>query len=219
MYLSRIEFQPRGATARDIHLISSAGGIHKLVWSWFGDDDQPSRDFLFRTETGTPFRIYTLSAKPPQCVSDAWCCDSKPYDPQLREGDRLQFVVAVNPTFRAKNGSGAGKRHDVVIREKHRLREAGASESENEIVQRTVTRWLIHRSERLGCYFEERSLFAEQFRVERFHRGSAPPAALTKVDVRGTLAIRDPSRFHDAVIKGVGPGKAFGCGLLLIRRA
>ena len=32
------------------------------------------------------------------------------------------------------------------------------------------------------------------------------------------LEVADPARFFDALVRGVGPAKAFGCGLMLVRR-
>ena len=39
------------------------------------------------------------------------------------------------------------------------------------------------------------------------------------VDFQGLLQITDPQRFKAMLFKGLGPSKAFGCGLMLVRRA
>jgi len=34
----------------------------------------------------------------------------------------------------------------------------------------------------------------------------------------GLLRITDPDAFRATLIRGIGPAKAFGCGLMLVRR-
>lgn len=43
-------------------------------------------------------------------------------------------------------------------------------------------------------------------------------AGFSSVDYTGVLKVTDPSSFKNALRNGLGPAKAFGCGLLLIRR-
>jgi CRISPR system Cascade subunit CasE len=38
------------------------------------------------------------------------------------------------------------------------------------------------------------------------------------VDFEGTIEITDPGIFVEALFTGIGPAKAFGCGLMLVRR-
>ena len=38
------------------------------------------------------------------------------------------------------------------------------------------------------------------------------------LDFSGELTVIDPAAFIVALSKGIGPAKAFGCGLLLVRR-
>jgi CRISPR system Cascade subunit CasE len=55
------------------------------------------------------------------------------------------------------------------------------------------------------------------YRTWRQHFGSKG-IELATVDFEGTLEVADPARFLDALVRGVGPAKAFGCGLMLVRR-
>jgi CRISPR system Cascade subunit CasE len=36
------------------------------------------------------------------------------------------------------------------------------------------------------------------------------------VEFQGVLTVTDPRQFHDAFLRGIGPAKAFGFGLLVI---
>jgi CRISPR system Cascade subunit CasE len=38
------------------------------------------------------------------------------------------------------------------------------------------------------------------------------------LDISGVLEVRDPARFLARLIQGFGRARAFGCGLMLIRR-
>ena len=42
--------------------------------------------------------------------------------------------------------------------------------------------------------------------------------ALNIVDISGVLSVTDADAFADAVRNGIGRGRAFGCGMLLLRR-
>ncbi|WKX72145.1 type I-E CRISPR-associated protein Cas6/Cse3/CasE [Streptomyces sp. XD-27] len=46
------------------------------------------------------------------------------------------------------------------------------------------------------------------------HRGRA----LARAEIRGTLTVTDPAAFTHALEAGIGPGRAYGAGLLLVRR-
>ncbi|PUA30072.1 MAG: type I-E CRISPR-associated protein Cas6/Cse3/CasE [Cellvibrio sp. 79] len=43
-------------------------------------------------------------------------------------------------------------------------------------------------------------------------------AGFSSMDYEGILQVTDPERFAQMLIMGIGPSKAFGCGLMLIRR-
>jgi CRISPR system Cascade subunit CasE len=59
------------------------------------------------------------------------------------------------------------------------------------------------------------------YRVMRLERGrgKARDIELGVLDLEGTLEVCDPQAFVAALGHGFGRGKAFGCGLMLIRRA
>lgn len=217
MFLSRIELDAARATPRELQLLATVGGAHRLVWSWFSVSTTQARDFLFRLEPGVP-RVWTLSPERPPHVPPTWRCSTREFAPQLGRGDRLRFLVTVNPTVRTKIGPGAGKRHDVVMHEKTRLRDVGEGHTEAEVAQRAGTAWLVSRGDRLGCSFEAPTVQVDRYRVERFHRDGGPPASIAMLDLTGMLTVIDPQQFIGSVLGGIGPSKAFGCGLMLLRR-
>ena len=57
----------------------------------------------------------------------------------------------------------------------------------------------------------------DQHRIPR--TGSAPAMSYSTVDFEGILTVRDPATLLPAIAHGFGAAKAYGCGLMLIRRA
>ena len=76
--------------------------------------------------------------------------------------------------------------------------------------------WLARRGEQSGFAVEASSLQVEAYQQhdERADR----TLQFTTVDFRGRLTVIDPYAFAAVLESGIGHAKAFGCGLLLIRR-
>jgi len=49
--------------------------------------------------------------------------------------------------------------------------------------------------------------------------GKGDKSGFSSVDFTGELQITDMSKFKEALFTGIGRSKAFGCGLLLVRRS
>lgn len=48
---------------------------------------------------------------------------------------------------------------------------------------------------------------------------TSSPMSFSTLDYDGMLVVREPAAFLSAVVRGFGASKAYGCGLMLIRRA
>ena len=78
--------------------------------------------------------------------------------------------------------------------------------------------WLFARAEAIGVRFDEaRCATRRQQRLRLARPDGAAPAIITVVDYEGVLTVADPVRLNTALLAGVGHGKAFGLGLLLLR--
>lgn len=220
-------------------------GQHQLVWRFFDlpHEQAPMQvPFLFRAEVrdGLPL-LYVLSRTEPCDTSGKWRIESKDYRPALSPGDRLAFKLRANPTVARPGDVVLGrdgapklrtsglktgqpkhriKRHDVVMDAKqhmdwkalpldqrpslaHLAYEAGAG-------------WLREREERLGCRFNPARLRVDGYRTHRMKRKRG--ISLSTVDFEGELQVTDLERFTAVLFNGIGPAKAFGCGLMLVRR-
>ncbi|HVT43422.1 MAG TPA: type I-E CRISPR-associated protein Cas6/Cse3/CasE [Thermoanaerobaculia bacterium] len=223
MYLSRIELRDETARTPEFWKYSaSMNDVHEVVWSWFADDPDRRRDFLYRHEgEGLSTRFYTLSARLPVDPGGLWRVESKPFAPKLSAGDRLIFSLRANPTRRKTDGPGKGKRHDVVMDAKFAARTSGGERKPfTELVETTCIDWLSSRAAACGFGFAEGDVRTDGYRPVRFPRGRRhADASVTTVDFEGRITVKDPSCFLESVTQGIGPAKAFGCGLMLIRRA
>ena len=196
---------------------------HKLIWSLFADHHDRIRDFLWREDKHGVF--YTLSARRPE--SAFFHIESKEFAPLLRAGDRLAFSLRANPVVSRRQGSGRrGQRHDVVmdrLRAWEASREADGESRERRIIRQQVIQqagadWLAAQGQRHG--FRLLSVSCSGYRQHQLpRRKGARHANISTLDFNGLLEVADPEAFLQRLRRGFGPAKAFGCGLMLIRRA
>jgi len=218
MFFSRITLRADASNAAKFwSAFRSTYSLHQAVWNLFGDHADRRRDFLYHVkEPAAPPTIYALSARRPVDASGLWQLESKKFDPALHPGMELGFLLRANPV-RTRDG----KRHDVVMEEKQRLKAQGIPRDkwplEAEIIQEAGVRWMESRAEKGG--FRIRSVRADGYRQHHFAKsGPGHSVSISTLDFTGVLEVMDPSRFQDALRGGFGPAKGFGCGLMLIRK-
>jgi len=196
-------------------------GQHQAVWQLF--DLPPTMErtgtaFLFRHEWHGDFpTFYILSRSAPQDRTGLWDIQSKPYAPRLEAGDRLHFMLRGNPVV-TRNG----KRHDVVMDAKQRLRWKELRPENrpalNTLAYEAGTAWLADRTEKHGFAVAPANLLVDGYRTHAVHRRGRPRICFSTLDFSGVLTVVDPEKFLSTLYGGVGPAKGFGCGLLLVKR-
>ena len=77
--------------------------------------------------------------------------------------------------------------------------------------------WLSSRGENMGFVLSGKSLQASSYRWNALPE-KGRHAGFSSMDYEGILTVSDPDRFIEQLYTGFGPAKAFGCGLMLIRR-
>jgi len=200
---------------------------HQWLWRFLPAPPGSVRQFLFRRRDvdGLP-RFYVVSPAAPVAPTPHWQVASKAYTPELEAGEWLHFDLRANPVVTQRDAAGRATRHDVVMQEKTRLlRERGLARWADwttperpalaDLVQRCGSAWLLARADRLGVAFDEALLRADGYEQ---HRGKGAALRLSSIDLSGRLRVRDPQALRRALFEGVGHAKAFGCGLLLVRR-
>lgn len=219
---------------------------HRLLWALFADSPDRERDFLWRSEGKGRFLV--LSRRRP-AVDGAGLFDPpdiKEFEPDLRPGDRLAFVLRANATSTRKTGKvrKSGKPHtahvDVVMDRLFPI-SGQATLPAGEIGQRPAVRhevatdaareWLAGQGKRNGFALAERAddalgtildVDVSDYSVvpmpdQAGHRKGRPQFGV--MDMTGHLLVTDPVLLVTRIAGGFGRAKAFGCGLMLVRRA
>jgi len=169
-----------------------------------------------------------LSPRPPEGGPLFEAVEPRPFAPDLREGDRLAFLLRANATRTVKTGriTGAGKRErahrDVVMDALHPVPRSARAAERMDRAEAAARTWLEAQGTRAGFALElpgEGGRLVEDYSVRELPpRGGRRPVRIGVLELTGTLRVRDPGAFLSALAHGFGRAKAFGCGLMLIRR-
>jgi len=220
-YFSRIELSRELAPERLARAVpANAYAEHQMLW-WLFEDDDMGR-FLFRREQrGHWPAFYLLSARPPRDPAGNWSIQTKEYRPRLAAGQRLAFSLRANPVRVRRVSDDLNdkrrRRDDVVMDAKRAHPDFRNRPSQAELVQQAGPVWLQERTERYGFALE--AVQVDGYRQHCVYRGQqGQPIRFSTLDYTGLLRVRDPEVFLQTLLSGVGHAKAFGCGLLLVRR-
>lgn len=203
-------------------LVPDEGGArtaaaHRLVWALFTDGPGRQRDFLWREET--PGRFMALSARAPIPMPDLFDVDATPFEPALAVGDRLQFSLRANAVVSRSEAPGRrGKRHDVVMDALHAMPTEQRAAARLGAVASAGYAWLQRQGAAHG-FAPHDGTAVDGYETVRIPRDGARPARFGQLDLTGLLTVTDPAAFLPALAAGFGRARAFGCGLMLIRRA
>lgn len=220
LYLSRLRLS-RAPAAKALDRLLNPGdpgqrkdAHHRLLWAAFADSDDRRRDFLWREERAGEF--LTLSARPPVAGELFEDPEVKEFAPALAPGDRLSFALHANAT-RDRKGVG---RVDVVMDALHALPQQDRAAQRLAVAQDEGAAWLARLGERSGLSLIHVEVGDYSVMALPGHRGprkGQPQFGI--LDLTGTLEVTDPAAFLARMAAGFGRARAFGCGLMLIRRA
>ncbi len=219
MFFSRISIHEDAISShRFWSAFRSPYSVHQAIWRLFGDRPDRERDFLYHVkETSGPPVVYALSAREPENSDELWDVQATDFAPKLHEGMRLGFLLRANPVRTRE-----GKRHDVIMEEKCRLKAHSVPRAdwplEADLVHEAGAGWLAARSEKAG--FRVHSVRADGYRQHDFSKQrDGGHVRFSTVDFTGLLEIVDAACFfREALCRGIGHAKGFGCGMMLIRR-
>jgi CRISPR system Cascade subunit CasE len=221
-YLLRVRLK-RSASIASIatHLLPEdlsrrAEAAHRLIWSLFAGAPDATRPFLWREEKSGVF--YILASQLPG-ESEIFDVEIKDFAPALEAGDRLQFSLRANATRAYKKSAGTrGKRADVVMAALSRLSPAERSLQREAVIQEAGTAWLAGQGAKHGFTLSAPPR-VDSYNKWKIPRGKAAKIEISTLDFEGLLEVTDVPAFTAALASGLGHAKAFGCGLMLIRRA
>lgn len=202
---------------------------HRLIWSLFADGADRRRDFLWREDGGSGWQRTTflvLSARAPVDGRGLFELETKPFEPVLAAGDRLRFRLRASPGAAEKTPHGQrGKRVDPLARALRGLDTEARAERRDAVTQAVGAGWLVRQGATAGFRLAEDEagdpipprVEGDRWRV--LPRDGARPVRFSSLDLEGEIVVDDPARFLAALAQGFGRAKAFGCGLMLIRRS
>lgn len=202
----------------------TAGHAHRLVWLLFQDIPDTTRDFLWRAEDGGKFMI--LSRRPPTDPKGLFDLDTKSFEPALAVGDKLAFSLRANPTVARKDAlpdekraqRQRGKRVDIVMDALHAIPKGERAAARDKLTGDATRRWLAEQGSRSGFTLDG-ALDVSGYSQIGVERRKGRPLGFSVLDIAGRIVITDPSAFLTRLPLGYGSAKAFGNGLMLIRRA
>ena len=230
MYLSRLKLSKDPSVAALSALIDpkerarAMDAHHRLVWSAFAGNPDRDRDFLWRHDGKDVF--YVLSSSLPSKTPFFDKVETKPFSPALQAGDRLAFTLRVNatrsapfdPKDLAPNGRHRRRKTDIVM---HALKDTRDRATQRmPLARQEAERWMHSQGRAKGFALE--NLDVEDYSVMSLpghtgRRKGQPQFGI--LDLTGILSVEDPDAFRAALNTGFGRAKAFGCGLMLVRRA
>lgn len=206
MFLSRVEIPWEAAR--------NPYNLHRQLWHLFPGEDRESRSsddetrqgFLFRIEenaTGRPARLLVQSRRAPTRADGLLLVGSREITPCPSAGQRLAFVLTANPVKTivdaqrdAKPGKQSEKCRVPLIKEEDQRQ------------------WLLRKLSEAGEIEAVSVLPHAPLYFRKGNRGGK----LVTTTFEGVMHVRDPDRLAALLENGIGPAKAFGCGLLLVRR-
>ena len=202
MYLARLTLDPRSAQAR--RDLGDAHEMHRTLVRAFVDSPQstPPR-FLWRLEASKDSVSNPTVLVQSEVAGDWSVLESMPnylqrhaeskcvaLDQLIRAERRYRFRLLANPTV-----TKDGKRYGLL------------KESEQNA-------WIVRQGERHGFSVQTCLVTAQDFFSSR-DKGK-PAVSIHRVCFEGLLEVKDEDALKRALVAGIGPAKAFGCGLLSV---
>ena len=221
MYFSKLTLRKSVGASELMRVFSDVYREHQLLWKLFADDVEASRDFLYRRINASGrLNYYLLSARKASDARNIWRIESKVYDPCLSKGQVLSFMLRVNPVITTKVADGIHRCCDVVMHKKIQLGYQGLPRGERpplqEVVQASCQEWLSKRARDNG--FQLDAFSADGYQQHVSYARKHQRVAFSSVELSGRLTVVDPQRLRAALLHGLGKSRAFGCGLLLVKR-
>lgn len=214
MYLSQLILNPRSRQVQSE--LARPYELHRTLMRAFPDDvPREKASLLYRLETHP--RTGALSLLAQSALQPDWSPlqngknyllappDIKSLDLHLPAGRVLRFRLVANPTVKKKR---EGKKHSnrvPLVREEQQIA------------------WLKQKGELYG--FRPLEVRASQAQKRKFWKSKprlddkTRPLTLFTVQFDGLLQITEAEKFAQALQSGIGPAKAFGCGLLSLASA
>jgi len=204
MYLSRVLLD---ISKRKTQMaLASPGKFHGAVETAFAEKQERN---LWRIDTlqGKTYLLLLSAVKPDLAVIEKQFGyenihgESKEYEKllnRIQKGSVWHFRLTANPIHSVKNGEGRGK-VTAHISEKHQLE------------------WLNRQAAKKGFYVLPETARVQGVNWRRFYKQNrGRKVCILEVTYEGMLRVENADLLKQALVDGVGRGKAYGMGLLTV---
>lgn len=206
MFLSRVEIP--WEFARNPY------NLHRQLWRLFPGEEKETRSnngearqgFLFRIEenkTGQSARLLVQSRRAPDKAPGVFLVGTREFKPQPVAGQQLAFLLTANPIktvvdtlLPTKSDKSSKKCRVPLIREEDQRQ------------------WLARKLDSTGKVEVTNILPHPPI----YFRKGSKAGKLVTTTFEGIIRVDKPDFLIALLENGIGPAKAFGCGLLLVRR-
>jgi CRISPR system Cascade subunit CasE len=228
MFLSRIQLNPARRDAR--HLLASAQRIHAAVLLAFPDppagavdgprvlwrlDREGPRAWLYVSGPSRPDFTHLVEQAGWPASEETWLTrDYQPLLDKLDVGQRWGFRLVANPVHKVKiadNETDTQRRAmlGVGMRESWLYRKA-------ELHGFQVATALSESGENLGPALTLTAADVAEFSRRDPEAGGRKAVTIARTQYDGVLEVTDPESLRLALVRGIGPAKAYGCGLMTL---
>lgn len=132
---------------------------------------------------------------------------TKQIQPRFEQNQRLRFRLLANPTKRLRQASQHANGQPVE------QRWVGKRVP---VPNARLEEWLTTRAAKAGFQVAEFATVQPGYVYVNKTREAADGHRMRSVRFEGLLEVTDPERFRETLIRGIGPAKAFGFGLLSV---
>jgi CRISPR system Cascade subunit CasE len=181
----------------------------------------PDAGFLFRIDPGPAGRAVILVQSAVQPDWDyafqnarfllAAPAEVKGYEPGFAAGQRLRFRLAANPTRKLSRHSR--ERDGKPVAEKWIGKRVPVPSDQ---LLDWLAEWRVRPDESPGFCIDKDSTTVQAGYIYVNKGWEEGGQRLRSVRYDGILEVTDPDKFRNTLLRGVGPGKAFGFGLLSV---
>lgn len=180
--------------------------IHRALWAAFPKNPEQTRDFLFRVEQHSTRRVQILmqsKRKPEIDTASQQLLISKEINLSLIQKSQLRFLLVANPV-------------KTIIDQQGRLNRKGEAKKCRVplIKEEDQITWLKRKL--------DGSALINQVEVEKqlplHFRKNNRQGKIQQYSFKGVLTVADATALNELMQSGIGPAKAFGCGLISFAR-
>ena len=204
MYLSKIEMSLSEPSVRAA--LRDAQKMHQLASGLFQLPRQKA-ELLYRVQTdGNKVALYSYAAQAidrGRILPGMFLAGERELNDWLasmEKGQLWNFDLLTMPFKKVSDGESRNSRRRVLRTQEERLN------------------WLARKAEQNGFSILNVQEFPGEKASALHTEGKGGRLYLDAFQYTGTLQIVDVERFREAVRSGIGPGKAYGMGMLLLKR-